>query len=146
MFSYLQPQPFTVLSTLRKGKLLWQKFWNHPLAQRLLLLRVGLLLISVRLSLALMPFGMLYAVLTKLGDRHVKVDQVDDLPIIVQVTRSLGRLLLGDSPCLTEALTVQTFFRRRGYPAELRIGVSKSRTGQLCAHAWVESAGTIVIG
>lgn len=35
---------------------------------------------------------------------------------------------------------------RKGYPACLRIGVSRGEGGRLQAHAWVESQGKIVVG
>jgi len=35
---------------------------------------------------------------------------------------------------------------RLGLTSELQIGVSKSPTGELAAHAWVEYMGGIVIG
>jgi hypothetical protein len=35
---------------------------------------------------------------------------------------------------------------RYGYPASVRIGVTRSETGQLQAHAWVESKGRVVFG
>jgi hypothetical protein len=84
--------------------------------------------------------------LAQLAGRRLKPHLVDDRQAILEATRSLGRRFLGDSPCLTEALTVRTFFQRRGYPAELRIGVLKSPIGQLLAHAWLESEGAVVIG
>ena len=34
----------------------------------------------------------------------------------------------------------------RGHPTHLRIGVAHSATGQLQAHAWIESEGKIVVG
>jgi hypothetical protein len=146
MFRQSYFQSIMALPPLRKWMSLWRKFCSLPLARQLLLLRIGLLLILIRVSLVLLPFGMLQAMLEQLAGWRAKSQQVDDRQTILQATRSLGRRLLGDSPCLTEALTVQTLFRRRGYPAELRIGVVKSPPGELLAHAWVESAGAIVIG
>lgn len=48
--------------------------------------------------------------------------------------------------CLPQALATQTLLARRGYPAQLRIGVAKSDAGLLEAHAWVESDGQVVVG
>jgi hypothetical protein len=125
---------------------LWRKLWRLPFAQQLLLLQIGLLLVFIRLSLALVPFGTLHALLAKLANRPHNSQRIDERQTILWATRSLGRCLLGDRPCLAEALIVQTFFRKHGYPAELRIGVRKAPSGQLLGHAWVESAGEIVIG
>ena len=48
--------------------------------------------------------------------------------------------------CLTQALATRVLLSRLGQPAHLRIGVAKSKKGQLQAHAWVESQGKIIIG
>jgi hypothetical protein len=57
-----------------------------------------------------------------------------------------GKRLIGDQPCLVQALAVQLLFTRRNIPADLCLGVAKEKDGQLAAHAWVESEGEIVIG
>jgi hypothetical protein len=33
-----------------------------------------------------------------------------------------------------------------GVPASLRIGVTRKKSGELEAHAWVESSGKVIIG
>jgi hypothetical protein len=48
--------------------------------------------------------------------------------------------------CLTLALAAYTLVKREGYPATLCLGVGKGENGALEAHAWVESAGKIIIG
>ena len=48
--------------------------------------------------------------------------------------------------CLTEGIATHILLSRRGYPAQLRIGVAKEETKGLKAHAWVESEGTVFIG
>jgi hypothetical protein len=58
----------------------------------------------------------------------------------------VARRYVPAATCLSQALAVRTLFRRQGYPAQLRIGVTKGERGQLEAHAWVESEGKIVIG
>ncbi len=65
---------------------------------------------------------------------------------IVRFARASARRLLGERPCLTQALVVLYLFRRHRYPARLRIGVQKRAAGRLEAHAWIESQGRIVIG
>ena len=47
---------------------------------------------------------------------------------------------------MTRALALMLLLRRRGYPAELRIGVRPSGEDRLDAHAWVEGEGRILIG
>lgn len=58
----------------------------------------------------------------------------------------VGRYVLGDNTCLTQALAAELLLRRRGYRAHTRIGVAKGYKGNLEAHAWVESDGQVVVG
>jgi hypothetical protein len=45
--------------------------------------------------------------------------------------------------CLARSLVLCSLLRRRGLPAQLRIGVSKEKDG-LRGHAWVELAGRVI--
>ena len=47
-------------------------------------------------------------------------------------------------PCLEQSLVLFRILRRRGIPAELRIGVRKV-SGGLNAHAWVEHDGRLLL-
>jgi len=59
----------------------------------------------------------------------------------------VGRRLLPERPCLTQALVLQYLLLRRGDDAaELHIGVAKGEDGTLQAHAWVERGGRVLIG
>jgi len=60
--------------------------------------------------------------------------------------RAVSRFIPGASNCLVRALATQTLLGRFGYRSELRIGVRKADDGSLAAHAWLESAGAVVIG
>jgi hypothetical protein len=48
--------------------------------------------------------------------------------------------------CLTQALTTMILLERAKQPASLIFGVSKETEDNLVAHAWVESAGYVVVG
>lgn len=48
--------------------------------------------------------------------------------------------------CLTQALAARVLLAGRGHSARLCIGVARSESGRLQAHAWVECAGRVVIG
>lgn len=63
---------------------------------------------------------------------------------VVWAVRTATHLMPAGRTCLTEALTAQYLVRRRGGDAELRLGVS--RTATLRSHAWLETAGRIIIG
>jgi hypothetical protein len=53
-----------------------------------------------------------------------------------------GRHGLYTITCLRQAVLVQHWLQRQGWPAELRIGALKNAAGDLQAHAWVELGGT----
>jgi transglutaminase superfamily protein len=60
--------------------------------------------------------------------------------------RAASRFIPGASNCLVRALATQSLLGRFGYRSTLQIGVRKAPDGGLAAHAWLESAGAIVIG
>jgi hypothetical protein len=60
--------------------------------------------------------------------------------------RAASRFVPGASNCLVRALATQALLSNYGYSSELKIGVRKAANGGLAAHAWLESAGAIVIG
>lgn len=60
--------------------------------------------------------------------------------------RAASRRLPGSS-CLVEAMAAEAMLRRRGVASTLHIGVrAPSAVTPLDAHAWLECAGTVVIG
>jgi len=52
---------------------------------------------------------------------------------------------LPDATCLPQALAAEAILRRRGHPADLRLGVTRDANG-VEAHAWVESYGRVIVG
>ena len=65
---------------------------------------------------------------------------------IAWAVRAAGRFIPGGTNCLVRALATQSLLGQYGYRSELRIGVRKAADGALAAHAWLESAGAVVIG
>jgi hypothetical protein len=63
---------------------------------------------------------------------------IDRVARIVDIAARHAPVRVG---CLPRALTLQWLLRRRGVPADLRVGVRKEGD-RLDAHAWVEHAGT----
>ena len=59
---------------------------------------------------------------------------------LAQLAAIAGRRGLYANTCLRQALTVQWWLRRRGLPAQLRIGARRNGD-TLDAHAWVELSG-----
>jgi len=120
------------------------KFFRLPRGERWLLIKAALLLGVIRIGLRLLPFQTLKRLLDSASQPRA-TDQFSSDRIAWAVTAA-GRYVLGDKPCLTQALAVQLLFKRRGYPASLRIGVARKERGELQAHAWVESDDKVVVG
>ena len=113
------------------------------------LVRVLPLLLVVRLALWTLP----YRVVARLFD-------VDDEAVAARPKRApkhatalvrtvawAGRTLLADRPCLTQALACRWLLARRGYLADLKLGVRRSEDGAgIVAHAWLELDGRIILG
>ena len=58
----------------------------------------------------------------------------------------IGEALLGDKPCLTQALAARWMLARAGYASEVRIGGRRNDDGVFEAHAWLVSNGQVVVG
>lgn len=124
------------------------KFFHLGSGDRKLLLKTFILLGLVRLGLWLLPFTTLRRVLVSISrvkSPQQEVNQREVAKVIWAVNQS-SRYMVGEVKCLARALTTQVLMSRRGYLSELRIGVAKSETGQLEAHAWIESQGQVLIG
>lgn len=57
-----------------------------------------------------------------------------------------GENLFGESACLPVALAGQLQLNLHGFPACTRLGVQKTKSGEIKAHAWVECDGKVVVG
>jgi len=60
------------------------------------------------------------------------------------ITRA-GRMSPG-SFCLAQALTGQIMLARRGFAAQIRVGVRQAAPDQLAAHAWLMSGDAVILG
>lgn len=132
--------------------------------RKLLLAKAFCLLLGVRLGLALLSFRRLQPILNVLGGRQPRAQQVDsrmpddscdvrteDATIrtvrqVIWAVEKSAALMPGGAKCLAKALTTQVLMERRGCDCTFQIGVAKTTTGELEAHAWVEQNGQIVMG
>lgn len=124
------------------------KWARLPLHKKGQLISTFLLVAAIRFGLSLLPFKNLRRLLTQAAQRF-RSDRLADQPFIDETIWAVGAVakrVLGDAPCLTQALTAQYLLERRNYPTDLVIGVSKGAQGELLAHAWVERNGQVVIG
>lgn len=119
-----------------------------PNQDRILVLAAIPLLVAIRLGLALLPLEKLLHTLTRVAKAFpargpTKRNSVDRK---IRAIEKIGKYVLGDGPCLSQALAVQFIMDRHGQPSELCIGVAKDEYGKLIAHAWIESDGRVLIG
>lgn len=121
-----------------------RRFFRLPRSERWLLIKAALLLGLIRIGLRLLPFQTLKRLVDSASKPRV-AKQFSAERIVWAVTVA-SRYVLGAGPCLPQALAAQALLRRRGYPASLRIGVARKGTGELQAHAWVESEDRVVVG
>jgi hypothetical protein len=126
------------------------RFLRLSTAERRLLIEAMLLLGAIRPGLWLLPFETVRRLLARAARMPAGSQEVD-LPSAERVVWALAVASRyaprgGAGTCLTQALAAQTMLARRGHPALLRIGLTKDEERRLQAHAWVESAGKVVIG
>jgi Transglutaminase-like superfamily len=121
-----------------------KKFFRLPRSERWLLIKAALLLGVIRLGLRLLPFRTLRQLLDSVSKSRAGNQFPSDR--IVWAVIATSRYVVGDKPCLTQALAVQVLIKRRGHPANLRIGVAREDGRELKAHAWVESEDRVVVG
>jgi Transglutaminase-like superfamily len=125
---------------------------RRPIAwrERRLLAGVAILLVGLRLALAVLP----YRVVRRLLDGPVSEGALSAAPTIPELRRrrmiwaveAVGRRVLGENPCLAQALALRWMLRRHGEDSTLHIGVRKAQAGDLLAHAWLEQDGVVLIG
>jgi hypothetical protein len=114
--------------------------------ERRLIVKAVLLLPLIKAALKTLPFRTVCRLLDRAARTRVPVhDGLSPARIAWGVTAT-GRYLLTARPCLTQALAVRLLLVRRGHPAHLQLGVARRECGPLEAHAWIESAGEIVVG
>ncbi|MEM1125518.1 MAG: lasso peptide biosynthesis B2 protein [Bacteroidota bacterium] len=112
--------------------------WKH-------LLTALWLIPAVRLALSAFPFKSMLRFIDELdpAKQEASPAYVDGASWALAL---MARTLLGDKPCLTQALALQILLRRRAIPSTLRIGVKRDEQGGLAAHAWLEREERVLIG
>jgi hypothetical protein len=121
------------------------RFLLLPTRDQALLARTTLLLAAIRVSLWVMPFSRVQRMVARSARPQHGTPAGDDARRISWAIHLAGRGLSIDN-CLSRALAGQVLLTRAGHDAVVRIGVARDAHGSLVAHAWVESAGNVVIG
>jgi hypothetical protein len=97
--------------------------------------------IPVELGLRLVGFDRLVRRLGRVG--RVRQPVMLDGERAARLVEAVSRLYPFNPTCLKKSLVLFWMFRRRGLPADLRIGVRKV-SGELEAHAWIEQEGRVL--
>ncbi len=119
------------------------KFFCLPCGEKILLVRVWILLGIARLCLSLFRLAILRKLLTGIGPFVARVDKEFTDDQLVRIVGIASRYV-PKATCLSQALTVQRLLKKSGRQASLHIGVNGGEGGHLNAHAWVESRGKVI--
>lgn len=126
-----------------------QKIYHAGAKNAVLLSALVTLISATRVLLFLLPLQLVVQILRRgaaCGRRNITVSSRRRRRFSWAV-RAVGKRLLPERPCLTQALVLQSLLRWYGdNSSELCIGVDKDGSGGLIAHAWVEYNGKILIG
>jgi hypothetical protein len=119
------------------------RFLRLSSGDRSLLARSIVLVATARVALWVLPFKVARRVLTLSAKRSPAVHAT---PERIGWAISAARYFVPKGNCLPQALAAESLLLRHGHPVEFRIGVVKTDRDRLEAHAWVESAGRLVVG
>lgn len=123
------------------------KFLRLSSTDRALLLKALLLVGTVRVGLWLLPFRIWRRLLARLTRVSSGFQEGGQVPVdrVAWAVTGASRYVPA-ATCLTQALATKVLLCRNGHPASLHIGVARNEGVGVQAHAWVESAGKVVIG
>jgi hypothetical protein len=118
---------------------------------RFLAAEAAVLVVLLRVGLRLLSF----VSVRRLVDRYSSWHQApaglwahETIGRIAAAVTAVARRLPSGTTCLVEALAVEAMLRRRGFEPTLQFGTRRPGSGAtlLEAHAWVECAGSVVVG
>jgi len=121
------------------------RFRSLPPSDRGLFLIALMALASVRLGLRLTTFRRLRDSVGRIARPRGSPDPTPGEADRIGWAVGSAARFLPDATCLPQALAAEAILRRRGHPADLRLGVTRDANG-VEAHAWVESYGRVIVG
>jgi len=123
----------------------WTKFRALSRDHRADFLSALALLPLVGAALRLFEFRTCQFALERLSKRRQPArESWRDAMNLAEIVRAAVRNGVTRPNCLRQALVLWYLLRRRGIAVDLKIGVRKTSSGALEAHAWVESGGRAV--
>ena len=132
----------------------WQKFLRLSGAERRAFLSAFCAVTGISLGLRLAGFRRIHSMLlrtlrdapsTALHEKEVSPSGAESAqaPLLARMVAAAARQAVVPGKCLEQSLALWWMLRRRGIPAQLRIGVRKARD-QFEGHAWVELRGEVL--
>lgn len=121
----------------------WQTFWSLESEERDVARAAAIGLAATWLGLRLVGFRRWKQVVARraeLGPQAEKKARGISAERIAELVAAAARNLFFKTNCLEQSLVLWPLLRRRGFPAELKIGARKD-AGWFEAHAWVELDG-----
>ena len=127
---------------------LLRRFFRLPWSERVLLFKAWSLIGFVRVSLLVVRFARTKRLLDRWQKRPVPrlVARRNHASRVARMVERASYLIPGGRHCLTRAMALEVLLRRRGYGAEVKIGVARDDSGKLIAHAWLHCEGVVLIG
>ncbi len=127
---------------MRRLSKLWSLSWH----ERKVICYACLLINSLRLALWLFSFNTVRHQLAQITSVWTCEHESVSLRFIIWAVTLSSHYTPGGAKCLVKALTAQLLLNRYGYDHQLHIGVAKSDSNDLEAHAWIEYQNQVIIG
>jgi hypothetical protein len=124
---------------------LLRRFLGLKGVERLLLVKVTLLLIATRLAMLVVRYPRLARHFDRRGQPTRRQDGLGAAEISWAVN-AVGRRLGPLTTCLGMALVARLLLTRRSIPSRLHFGVARDEVRNFTAHAWLECDGRVIVG
>jgi hypothetical protein len=109
--------------------------------------KLSVLMLVIKIGLDILSFQRFYRFLTKYTPpASQKYSRPDEMLKILEMIEISSRYTPFRATCLIKAMSGQMLLMRKGFSTEMRIGVSRSSSDLIEAHAWVVYQGKIIIG
>jgi hypothetical protein len=124
-----------------------RRFCSLSLFEQQQLVAAVLILVAIRAGLLLLPFRVLRRCVSRLAQPPGSPPPGPfSAERTIWAVKVAACSLPGTTTCLARALAAQVLLARQGHLACLRIGIARSDSGSVEAHAWLESHGRTLIG
>jgi hypothetical protein len=129
---------------------LYRSYVSLDRTQRRRVCEAAGLMLVIWCGLHVVRYSMLRTLLRRYAAAMPAASEADArADVVLSIRRAVGgvaRRLPFAGSCLVQALTADALLRRHCIESRLVIGVRRTQTSSIEAHAWVDSDGDIVVG